>query len=76
MALPDPESLAKDGGPKCARNPELKKWLDDLKALKESGRILESKEKLTQIARDNGFDIGASSLCRHINGTCVCYASS
>ena len=68
--LPDPKSLARAPGPKCCRDPELKKWLDDLKELIDSGLAVESKDKLAEYAIQNGFDISATSIGRHLRGKC------
>ena len=70
MALPEPESLVKAHVPKCCADPELKKWLDALKALRDDGQAIPSAVALSVIARENGHDIGRSTIKLHLRGEC------
>lgn len=70
MALPDPESLKVHSTSKCCANPELKKWLDDLKVIRDSGQKIQSHIVLSKIAKESGFDVGESTIAKHLRGDC------
>jgi hypothetical protein len=72
MALPEPESLVRglSNTPKCCRDPELKAWLDELKALREAGKDVGSADAIANTARANGYAIGSSTIRAHFRGEC------
>ena len=70
MALPEPKTLVKDFVPKCCKDPELKKWLDDIKAIRDAGNSTESIKKIAQYARENGHRISTDTILRHFRGEC------
>ena len=58
--------------PKCNRDPELRKWLDDLKAIQKAGESLKAYRVLSHYAKAAGFDISDQLIRLHIRGDCSC----
>jgi len=72
--LPDPKDCTHGmgSGHRCNYNPELRAWLDELKAIRDSGGSLKSHAQLCDIAGKAGFSIGRETVGRHLRGECTC----
>ena len=70
MALPEPATRVRKQLPKCCRDPELKAWLDGIKALRDAGETTESIKNIAKLARADGRDIGPTTIRDHFRGEC------